>query len=241
MLTLIKHLRTPGPFQSLLKISLHWYQVIAGVSFSPFRYTSFSLPYLDHPWFDCARSFLRHCSAHLDIPDTPLPSPKRYNDKCIMDGFLAQDLPSTVLQRINCCRLFLKVTQLSDISTLAGDQIERNAWLGTKPMPSNDDAWPTQPRPDEASWRLWRKAISNSVCTNDKKNVLATRPGTLTEPLGFWLHDSAPRSSPRWKSYFSHSSQRLFQPDPQRPLHYKQLSTNTRLAFSLALYNPHDV
>ena len=109
-----------------------------------------------------------------------------------MDGFLAQDLSLTVLQRIKCChRLFLKVTQLSDISTLAGDQIERNAWLDTKPMPSNDDAWPTQPRPDEASWRLWRKAISTSVCTNNMKNVLATRPGTLTEPLGFWLPDAA--------------------------------------------------
>ena len=72
MLTIIKHLRTPGPFHSLLMISLHWYQVIAGVSFSPFRYTSFRLPYLDHPWFDCARSFLRLCLAHLDIPDTPL-------------------------------------------------------------------------------------------------------------------------------------------------------------------------
>ena len=70
------------------------------------------------------------------------------------------------------------------------------------------------------------------------KNVLATRPGTLTKPLGFCLPSSEPRSSPRWQSYFSHSSQRLFPPDPQRPSHYKQLSTNIRLAFSLALYNP---
>ena len=69
------------------------------------------------------------------------------------------------------------------------------------------------------------------------KNVLASRPSTFTTPLGFWLPDSEPRSSPRWQSYFSHSSQRLFQPDPQRPSHYNQFSTDTRLAFSLALYN----
>ena len=102
-----------------------------------------------------------------------------------MNGFLEQDLSSTVLQRINCCQLFLQVTLFSDISNLAGDQIERNAWLGTKPMPSNDNAWPIQPRSDEASWRLWHKAISTSVCTNTTKNVIATRPGTFTKPLGF--------------------------------------------------------
>ena len=62
-----------------------------------------------------------------------------------MDGFLDQDLSRTALKRINCCCLFLQVFQLSDISTLAGDQIDRNAWLDTKPMPSNDDACPIQP------------------------------------------------------------------------------------------------
>ena len=128
VLTLIKHLRTPGPFHSLLTISLHWYQVImAGVYFSLFRYPSFRLPYLDHPWFDSTKSFIRLCSAHLEIPNTPLPLPKQFNDTCIMDGFLEQDLSPTALQRINCCRLFLQVTQLSEISTLAGDQIKRNA------------------------------------------------------------------------------------------------------------------
>ena len=80
--------------------------------------------------------------------------------------------------------------------------------------------------------------MSKSVCTNPMQNVLATRPGTFTKPLGLWPPRSDPCSPPRWKSYFSHSSQqRLFQPDPQRPSHYKQLSTKTRLAFSLVLYN----
>ena len=69
------------------------------------------------------------------------------------------------------------------------------------------------------------------------KNVLATRPGTFTQPFGFWLPDSELRSSPCWQSYLSHSSQHLFQPDPQRPWHYNQFSPDPRLAFSLALYN----
>ena len=107
------------------------------------------MKYLDHPWFDCTRSFLKQCSAYLGIPDTPFPQPKRFHDTCIMDSFLDQDLSSTALKRINCCRLFLRATQLSDISTLAG-----NAWLGTKPMPSNDDTWPIQPRPQQSIMEL---------------------------------------------------------------------------------------
>ena len=60
-----------------------------------------------------------------------------------MDALLGQDLLApTTLKQINCCRLFLRVTQLSDISTLAGNQIEHNAWL---PMPSKDNHWLIQP------------------------------------------------------------------------------------------------
>ena len=126
-----------------------------------------------------------------------------------MNGFLEQDLSSsTVRQRINCCRLFLQVTLLSDISNLAGDHIERNAWLRSKPMPWNDDARPIHPRPDEASWPLWRKALSTSICDNPMKNVLASWPGTFSQPLRFWLPGSEPRSSPRWQSYLSPLSAR---------------------------------
>ena len=106
-------------------------------------------------------------------------------------------------------------------------------------MPLNKNYWPIQPRPDEESWSLWHKALSKSVCTNPLRNVLATRPGVFTKPLGIWLPDSNPCSSSCWTSYFSHSSQRLFQPNPaaQRPLHYQQLpTTTTHLAFSLALW-----
>jgi hypothetical protein len=150
---------------------------------------------------------------------------------------LDQALSITTQKRINCCRLYLKVDHLSDICTLAGDTIDRNAWLGILPMPSSDADWTVQTRPDAESWRLWRNLLSKTACTNPLKNVVASRPGILTVPLGFWLPDSKPQTSPRWKVYFSHSSQRVYYPDPNQPLQYQQLSTPTRLAFSLALYD----
>jgi hypothetical protein len=43
-----------------------------------------------------------------------------------------------------------------------------------------------------------------------------------------------PRHSPIWASFLEQSTQRLFNPDPLHPGHYSQLSTATRVDFSLA-------
>jgi hypothetical protein len=196
VLTLIKHLRTPGPFQSLLHIGLHWHQVIAGVSFSPFLHPGIPLPYLDNAWLDSTRQFLKHCSAQLEIPSIPLPVSKRRNDACIMDGFIGLGLSLPTLQQLNFCRLWLWVAHLSDICALAGDCIDRTAWLGLDPMPSSAADWPMQPRPHDTVWRLWRRALSDSVCSNTHRHVTVTRPGALTSPLGNWCADYDPQASP---------------------------------------------
>ena len=135
-LTIIKHLRTPGPFQSLLRICLDWYQVIDGVSFSPLSMPAIPLTYTDSPWLDFTCTFLRHCSAQLVIPGTTLPKLQRMHDTCIMNGILDLNLSPTTMKRINACRLCLQVTTLSDISNLKGDQIARVAWLGLAQIPS---------------------------------------------------------------------------------------------------------
>ena len=80
-LTLIKHLRTPGHFQSLLRICLDWYQVIACVSFLPLGIPAIPLNYMDSPWLDSTFTFLRHYSAQLVIPGITLPKLQRSHDK----------------------------------------------------------------------------------------------------------------------------------------------------------------
>ena len=80
VLLLIKHLRTPGPFHSLLQICLHWYQLVAGVYLPSIR-----LNYLDSEWLDSTRLFLCHCSAQLVIREIPLPQLQRDGDVCLMD------------------------------------------------------------------------------------------------------------------------------------------------------------
>jgi hypothetical protein len=184
---IIKHLRTPGPFQSLLHISLQWYyQVIAGVSFSPFSAPQIPLTYLDSAWLDSTREFLAHCDAHLTIPIIPLPSLKRRNDECIMDGFLTLKLPRKTLSRLNFCQLWLKVTTLSDICSLPGDRIDRKAWLCTAPMPSSQADWPVQQRPHNKVWSLWRAKGLISKLLQYRKPI--------RQSLEAWETQATPRS-----------------------------------------------
>jgi hypothetical protein len=207
VLLMIKHLRTPGHFQSLLIICLHWYQVVAGVSFCPFSRPRARMPYLGSAWLDSTRAFLAHSAATLHIEQASLPALQRQHDACIMDGIIELGLSTTSLERINCCRIYLRVTTLSDICTLHGDQIERKAWLGLGRMASSQADWPVQPRPHDKSWGLWRSALSKSVCTKEHRYVLASRPGILIKRLGLWLNKSTPQTSPRWTALFEHSTQ----------------------------------
>jgi hypothetical protein len=154
-----------------------------------------------------------------------------------MERILALNLLATAMKRINACRLFLQVTHLSDISTLKGNTVTRNAWLGARPMPASDADWPVQGRPEDKVWSLWRKALSNSVCTIHHRYVLATRPGILAQGLGAWLPGATFRQSPQWKSFVQHSTQRLFVPYPHVPDSCRQLSTATRLDFGLVSYS----
>jgi hypothetical protein len=105
-------------------------------------------------------------------------------------------------------------------------------------MPSSNADWPIQPRPHNTVWSLWQKALSKSVCHNPNRYILSNRPSTLKERLGAWYPDSAPQSSPRWATFFSHSSQRLFVLVPTQPERLRQISTpTTRLDFSLTNFD----
>jgi hypothetical protein len=99
-----------------------------------------------------------------------------------------------------------------------------------------DADWPVQARPQEKSWTLWRKALSNSVCPNPRQYVLASRAGELSIKLGAWLPNAQPQKSPRWKLFFEHSTQRLFLPADQPNTYYK-VSTNTHLELSFTRYD----
>jgi hypothetical protein len=108
-------------------------------------------------------------------------------------------------------------------------------------VPSTDADWPIQTSPNDKTWGLWRKALSDSICDNNHRYVLASRPGLLKQRLGAWLSTSTPKKSPRWQFVLAHSTQKLYIPANGHDGRYYQLFTATRLDFNLATYNLRDL
>jgi hypothetical protein len=124
VLILIKHLRAPGHFQSLLQISLRWHQLLAGVSFAPLEYPDIPLLHLEHAFLNCSRLFLAQCRAQLVIPSVPIKPLFRPHDSFIMEAVGTLKHTKGQAEQINCCRLFLQADLLSEIATLSGTSID---------------------------------------------------------------------------------------------------------------------
>jgi hypothetical protein len=83
--------------------------------------------------------------------------------------------------RINACRLFLKVTLVSDISTTCGKRVNRSYYDGDISSRINRPTvkYPRQQLPEKESWAVWRKALQLIYLRADKH--------LLKTPLGDWL------------------------------------------------------
>jgi hypothetical protein len=114
IIIIIKHLRTPGHFESLLQINLRWYMLIAGVSFQPLSFPEIVLPHLEGAGLNSTHVFLAHSRSQLLIPGLPTPQAFRKFDAFIMDAVLDLHYTAGQIRQVNWCRLFLHATRLSE-------------------------------------------------------------------------------------------------------------------------------
>ena len=244
VLIIIKHLRTPGAFQSLLQITLRWYQCLAGVSFAPLEYPDIPLPHLEHAFLNCSRLFLDQCRAKLVIPSIPIKPLFRTQDTFIMEAVGTLKYTQGQAEQVNCCRLFLQADLLSEISSLSGTAIDICAWKGTERLPSHHD-WPCQGRPGKLAWRLWRRTLIKLFCHEPVGNTLASTPGVLVSPLGSWLPESRAFQCARWSTFLNPENNQLFVPNhrPDDPPTYQVIQPLDRrtthfISFDLGASQP---
>jgi len=116
--------------------------------------------------------------------------PARYNDYALMDKLIEMGTFSTIdIQKINCCRIYLQVQNLSDISNGEGTHISTNILSHIKdPERVSKYTWPHQPRPPKSMWNIWDEAIQ-TVWSQSETNQ-------LIPPLGVWI--SAPHQVTPW-------------------------------------------
>jgi hypothetical protein len=207
-----RHLRAKTDIGSLLRITLHWWQLQAGVSHSLLEFPAIVLPYLPWDWFSCFRNFLRLISGslHVHYVSSNLPSPPRANDQCLMDTIAAIPGVTTRHQEIfNLVRLYLGIVFLSEISTADGRHISRDAWQGTRPR-HTPLLWPYQAAPDKSSFQIWRRLLATAFLADHRSRVeFRTLDLTLARPLGQWLASSAWLRT-KWSSFFSPSTKKLY-------------------------------
>lgn len=112
-----------------------------------------------------------------------IPSGKflRANDKYIMDEWDDEGLPTHTLQILNNCRIYLKVTRLSDIVTNDGYHIQTQYINGSHINHILTHDWPRQEKPGRKAWKLWKYHLENTFYSGSR----------LKTPLGKWLQRSS--------------------------------------------------
>ena len=95
-----------------------------------------------------------------------------------MNKFLSQAVCPSDLKIINRCRLYLRVTCLSDITTGDGKRLQEDIFRGCKKFTVDSYQWPNQSRPPPRDWKVWRREVLR---------CFAPTHYTLTVPLGPWI------------------------------------------------------
>ena len=105
------------------------------------------------------------------------------------------------IRSIHYCRLYLQAITISDITTASGTHLRPGVLAGVLLINSNTTQLKEfcQQRPDDTSWRIWRKACK----------LFSTKQGKLHQPLTEWLyHPSALRQ--QWPVYLNPVDQSLY-------------------------------
>ena len=101
---------------------------------------------------------------------------KREGDALLMEGFIAAGATIPDLCSLNRCRLYMRVTTISDISTGDGERLSTKAY-NREPIGLRDTyAWPTQGKPPPTDWTIWNHYVRTEL----------GRYHTYPKPLGKW-------------------------------------------------------
>jgi hypothetical protein len=129
--------------------------------------------------------------------------PQREHDQLIMEAL--SELPQATkaqLRGAQCCRLYLQVTTLADITNSAGTHLSKWATNQTYAQPSQRQAtlkYPNQARPTSTVWNDF-VALLQLAFTEGTNNK-------LHQPLGHWYWG---RISQSWNQVFSPTNMRIY-------------------------------
>ena len=130
----LKHWRTDTIISKMLRMAMAWAQWNAGTSSPILQSPTISLPHLEARWIASLRQSLSDANMHFVI-DTPYTiAPERHGDIHLMDWLIQSKLyTSQQLQIINCCRLHIHVTTISELFDAHGRNIQTHMYNCIQP------------------------------------------------------------------------------------------------------------
>ena len=134
---------------------------------------------ISHTW-----EFMASHKIHME-EDTPNLKLLRTNDSFLMSRFCDAGYSGAELAQINHCRMFLRVTTVSDIATGDRRSILQSALQGQRnPFQTDRYLWPQQGPLAKDNWKLWTVALTRAL--------VSRQPRALAVPLGRWLDNNTP-------------------------------------------------
>jgi ribonuclease HI len=167
-----------------MRIELQWCQVQAGTRKRLLAEPTDDIDYIETCWIMNIRDFIRSYGLRLDMTTYEEPVAQSRQDEFIMDAIRERGgCTATQLQRINACRMFLRVTRLSDIASADGKSLRKECLMGRQANPFvSTMRWPRQGKPPKVWWSLWRNKLRH----------VFTRDGSTTQlrrALGAWTRE----------------------------------------------------
>ena len=100
------------------------------------------IEYSKNQWILQLHNELKLVTGKLLIPTIPSGTYLQANDVYLMDAWDAEGLSLATLQKLNYCRIYLKVNRLSDIVTNDGQHIQVGYLNGRKVNQASIHEWP---------------------------------------------------------------------------------------------------
>jgi hypothetical protein len=172
------HLQIQDRTGQLIHSDLTYLQLLSGTgAFILNLYQSHYL-WVEQGWLTSIWAYANSCALQFVYPNQWLPVLTRTHDLYLMDFFLTLKLPTTLMERLNRCRVYLQVITLSDTTTACGKYLLPTIKTGTRQATRHSTLqWPTQGSPTKSDWKLWNTILSHLENNN-----------RLIQPLGLWIH-----------------------------------------------------
>jgi hypothetical protein len=196
----LSHVRANTTLGQSLMILLESFQNVSGM-LTPVLTDTRPILYVESPWITVLREFLHMTSAQIVLPHASTLQALREHDQAIMEIARQQHLPLSELCDVNRCRLHLQVTTIAEISESNGHTILDAAYSSISDdekspllwkISKSKIVWPKQPRPDDRSWKTWKRFL---------KSLLRERSRKLRQPLGPWYTSCTEHRT--WTTYIS--------------------------------------